>query len=172
MLARCAFGIGKTFGIVALALVAGTHMASASDVDSVSSLGGSVVGLIGGISHAELLQLEQASAAEATISRLAAMEKVDSLLNTGARDQVAGVEPGPSESLRIARVPPAATAVASHDVDVFPISGRVVPLLVTRPVAEAAAAQPRLTLQSGLAETVGVTRSSLRSPTPRERDTR
>lgn len=174
MHATHAVRLGSSIGFAALALVVGIQAVSAGEVEVGAAVSGSLVGLIGGISDSELQQLEHATVAEATIARLAAMEKADSVLASGVRIRSSGVPSEMTDSIRLARRLPdnATVGTSDADVDVFPISGRVMPLLVTRPISEAVAAQPRLTFQSGLAETVGVTRSSLRSPTPRERDPR
>jgi len=146
---------GVVTAVAAMVVVAGPGVASAIDVTMLPMASHASTGLTGGFSDAEVQYLENESAAKATMSRLTAMEKASALLATGGQ-LLAATRGGSS-------------VVESADVDVFPISGRVVPLLVTRPIAEATAAQTRLTLQSGLAETVGDTRSPLRSPTPRER---
>lgn len=142
--------------LISLALVFGGSAAVAEGLTGFTATGDVASGLIGGISDADLEQLEHATVAEATAVRLAALGDVGQVM-TPVRNRSASAPVGVG---------------ATDEEELFPHSGRLLPLLVARPQAAAVITQTALTPRPGLGQPVGVSRASLRSPTPSERSGR
>ncbi len=138
--------------IISLAIVFG---GSASYAEGLVGLGGrSDVGLFGQFSAEEMHQLEHASTVGAVSARLATM----------------GVDQSFSKVL--ARPASAGDVAPKTEAEVFQRTGRVLPLLVTRPDTTATVAQSQVKLRPGLVAPVGVSRGTFRSPTLSERSAR
>lgn len=132
---------------ISLALVFGGAAAHAGGLDGFAD--SSLAGLIGDISQADLEQLEQASTADVTMARLVA----DTAGDGAAR------RPRTFSVVRDSSATPV-------EADLFPHSGRLLPLLVVRPeAAREVAVQGPAPIRPGVAQPVGVPRSRLRSAT-------
>ena len=138
--------------VISLAVVLGSGQAFA---EGLTGFGGQVAPLIDSFSDSDLQALEQASAAEATAARLAAIGAHDA-----ARSSVRSRSSTPGD------VAPEAEG------DVFQHSSVILPLLVTRPDASGSIATASVTLRPGLVQPVGVSSAALRSRTPSERAAR
>lgn len=138
--------------LISLALVFGGSAAVAEGLTGFAAPGESASSLIGGFSDVDLEQLEHASVAEATAARLAALGQATPVVATAPTRGAAPLD-----------------SASASDGELFPYSGRILPLLVAQPQAEASIVRASVTLRPGLVQPVGVSRASLRSPTPTER---
>ncbi len=130
---------------ISLALVFGGSTSFAEGLTAVGAGGLETAPLIGGFSADDLQALEHASAADATIARLAAMDvKNGTLASRKSRSHAAGH----------------ATTLDAEG-DVFRYSSGVLPLLVTRPETVSPIATVGTTPRPGLVQPVGVSAASL-----------
>lgn len=153
------FGSSKAAGlagsIISVAIVFSGAVGRAEGLCSFSVADGATNAFVSSFSSEDLAQLEHATASEATAARLAALGADMPELST-ARSRTTA----PDE------------ASVDSAADLFPHSGRVLPLLVTRADAATPVARVASTLRPGLVQPVGVSVSSLRSPTPAEQAAR